>query len=134
LKSAEFYNSTGLDLWDDREKKWLSNKMSTYDIAKLVKYLLRDEFFRETIQQPVFEGSSINGDFFHVKDSTNKLLKNKLFKGVKTGYTYLAGQCLVSLASLPHGEEVVTIILGSGDRFGETSKLLSWIMSSFVWR
>jgi D-alanyl-D-alanine carboxypeptidase (penicillin-binding protein 5/6) len=134
LKSAKFYNPTGLDLWSEEDDKWLSNKMSAYDIAKLVKYLLRDKFFRQTIQQPVFEGSSIDGEFFHTKKSTNKLLENKLFKGVKTGYTYLAGQCLVSLASLPQGQEVITIILGSGDRFGETSKLLSWIMNSFIWR
>ncbi len=134
LNSAKFYNPTGLDIYDEKNDKWYGNKMSAYDLAVLTKLLLRNKFFRQTVKQKKFAGTSVDGKFFHEKKSTNQLFDTFLnLKGVKTGYTELAGQCFIALGVNKTGNEVLTIVLGSPDRFGETKKLLSWVYDSFTW-
>lgn len=134
LDSAKFYNATGLDLVDENDTPY-GNEMSARDLLKLTRIALQDPFFRATVQKQNFDGTSIDENFFHEKESTNQLFDTFLkLKGVKTGFTYLAGQCFVALGESPEGKEVLTIILGSADRFGETKKLLSWIYDSFEWQ
>jgi len=134
LPSAHFVNATGLDVWDEAHEQWVGNMMSARDIAKLARIALQNSFFRETVNQRHFYGTSVDGEFFHEKKSTNQLFGRFLnLSGVKTGYTRLAGQCFVALGTTPDGHEVLTVILGSEDRFGETKKLLSWVYDSFEW-
>ena len=134
LNSAKFYNSTGLDIYDEKSDKWIGNQMSAHDLSILSKLALRNNFFRETVKKRKFSGTSIDKEFFHEKDSTNQLFDTFLnLKGVKTGYTKLAGQCFISLGETEDGHEIMTIVLGSPDRFGETKNLLSWIYDSFTW-
>ncbi|RUA09524.1 MAG: hypothetical protein DSY82_05815 [Flavobacteriia bacterium] len=134
LNSAKFYNPTGLDHYDEVNDKWVGNKMSARDLATLAKLDLRNDFFRETVKKRNFAGTSVDGQFFHEKPSTNQLFDTFLnLKGVKTGYTELAGQCFISLGETDDGNDILTVVLGSPDRFGETKKLLSWIYDSFVW-
>lgn len=146
LNSAKFFNSTGLDMFKGGKNcntltgqncdKSYGNKMSAEDLTKLTRILLKNDFFRETIQKDNFSGTSLDGKFFHDKKSTNQFLHEKNFinsKGVKTGYTLLAGQCFINL-SVEDGNEILTVVLGSSDRFGETKNLISWIFDSFVWR
>ena len=73
--------------------------------------------------------------FFHEKASTHQLFDAVVnVKGVKTGFTRLAGECFVALGETSDGHEILTVILGSPDRFGETKKFLSWIYDSFEWK
>ncbi len=56
--------------------------------------------------------------------STNKLFEeNKYIKGLKTGITDLAGQCFTGYFIYPNGNELVTVVLNSKDRFGDTTLL-----------
>jgi len=135
LSSAKFYNSTGLDMMDDEQTEVWGNSMSAYDVLTLSRILLQNPFVRETVAKPNFEGTSVDGQFFHEKPTTNKLLSSFLnLKGMKTGFTYFAGECFVALGETKGGDEVLTVILGSQDRFGETKKLISWIYDAFEWR
>ena len=53
--------------------------------------------------------------------TTNQLYgTNKYMKGLKTGITDLAGQCFVGYFVYPSGNELITVIINSQDRFGET--------------
>ncbi len=134
LKSAKFLNVTGLDIWDEQEKTYSGNKMSAYDVLKLTRIALKNEFFRKTVQKTHFYGTSIDENFFHEKKSTNQLLGTFLnLSGVKTGFTNLAGECFVALGK-KDDSEILTVILGSPDRFGETKNFLSWIYDSFEWK
>jgi len=134
LHSAIFYNSTGLDIFDKQKNKFYGNSMSARDTLKLTRKLLQNEFFRETVKKNYFSGTSVDGKFFHEKVSTNQLLGTFLnLKGVKTGFTNLAGECFIALGE-KNGQEILTVILGSSDRFGETKEFLSWIYDSFEWR
>jgi len=138
LDSAHFLNSTGLDIYPEEESTTESirgNVMSAEDILALTRRLLEYDFVRENVAKKEFEGISADGQFSHQKDSTNQLLGTFVnVKGVKTGYTELAGECLSALGETKDGHEVITVMLGSTDRFGETKKLLSWIYDSFEWR
>jgi serine-type D-Ala-D-Ala carboxypeptidase (penicillin-binding protein 5/6) len=133
--SAKFYNSTGLDIMDEEQTEVWGNSMSAYDVMTLSRILLQNDFVRTTVAKPMFEGVSSDGKFFHEKPTTNKLLSSFLnLKGMKTGFTYFAGECFVALGETNEGDEVLTVILGSNDRFGETKKLISWIYDAFEWR
>ena len=111
------------------------NLMSANDVLRLMRILLQYDFFRETIGKDKFYGTSVDEEFSHEKPSTNQLLGTFLnITGGKTGFTYLAGECFVAIGNTPEGHEVITVILGSSDRFGETKTLLSWIYDSFEWR
>ncbi len=135
LKSAEFFNSTGLDMWNEKTESWYGNKMSARDVARMARFALQNEFFKETVAKRHFWGTSVGEEFLHEKKSTNQLFDTFLnLSGVKTGYTQMAGQCFVALGNTSDGHEVLTVILGSMDRFGETKKLLSWVYDSFTWR
>jgi D-alanyl-D-alanine carboxypeptidase len=145
LKSAEFHNASGLDIFevvcsdeacnDVLDEKVFGNLMSAQDLALMTRFALKDDFFRSVVLKDEFYGTSVDGEFAHEKKSTNQLLGTFLnSKGVKTGYTELAGQCLVNLSEDEFGREILTVVLGSSDRFGETTNLLTWIWDSFTWR
>ncbi len=134
LNSAKFLNVTGLDIWDEKEKSFLGNQMSARDVLTLTRIALKNDFFRKTVQKTHFYGTSIDEKFFHEKRSTNQLLGTFLnLSGVKTGFTNLAGECFIALGA-KDGAEILTVILGSPDRFGETKNFLSWIYDAFEWR
>jgi len=145
LKSAEFFNASGLDIFEvvcsDEDcdevldESVFGNVMSAQDMALMARVALQDSFFRNTVAKSEFYGTSTDGEFVHQKASTNQLLGTFVnSKGVKTGFTGLAGQCLVNLSEDEDGQEILTVVLGSSDRFGETKNLLTWIWDSFVWR
>lgn len=66
-------------------------------------------------------------------DSSNDLLPDSRFSGIKTGYTELAGQSFVGLATI-NGHRVITVVLNSPDRFGETKALADWIQNNYTWQ
>lgn len=141
LASANFVNSTGLDIPEDyideetglTKTRWVGNTMTAKDVLKMTRVALRDPFIRNAVMKQEFFGTSDDGQFSHEKPSTNKLLDSFLdVRGVKTGYTELAGQCLVTLG-VQDGHQVLIVILGSSDRFTETKKALSWIFDAYVW-
>ncbi len=135
LDSARFFNATGLDIVNENSGEVYGNKMSALDLLKLTRIALENEFFRNTVAKDYFWGTSVEGRFSHEKESTNKLFGTFVnSKGVKTGYTELAGECLINLSEDGEGNEIITIVLGSEDRFGETKNLVSWVLDSFVWR
>ncbi len=142
LDSATFYNATGLDIQQDCQaddvtcdSQFYGNEMSAQDLMLLSRILLKNPFFRATVQKRNFEGTSVDGKFFHEKPSTNKLFDHFIVsKGIKTGYTELAGECFINLSETENQEEIITIVLGSSDRFGETANLVSWILDSYQWR
>ncbi len=64
--------------------------------------------------------------------STNQMLALPGVHGVKTGTTPAAGQCLV--AAVWRGDaRVVTVVLGSQDRYADTQALLDWLDRHFTW-
>jgi D-alanyl-D-alanine carboxypeptidase len=122
LNNTNFTNPVG---WDDE-----NNYSSAKDIANLSRVLLNSQDFREIVainHTSVYTeaGRQIN------LNSTNQLISEG-FSGIKTGYTPTAGECLAALYK-KDSTEIVTVIIGSPNRFYETRALKDWINNHFLW-
>lgn len=108
LINTHFVNSTGLDPDDPLGAR---NVSTAYDLAKLTNYILKNysEIFNITTT---------------ISSNTNKLLEDyPEIIGGKTGWTPLAGGCLIIVTEKDQ-KSYISIILGAKDRFAEMSKIL----------
>lgn len=129
LKNTNFVNADGLD--ED------GNYSSALDIAKIFNHLIsvHPEILGilKTRNMVVY---SSNGKIEHRLKNTNELLGriSEVVAG-KTGYTDKAGGSLILLISglnFGNKENIITVVLGSPDRFGESEKLIQWIKSAYI--
>jgi len=77
---------------------------------------------------------SLDKKYTHQLANLNKLLSQvKGVLGVKTGFTEGAKENLVTCVSRD-GHQILTVVLGSNDRFGESTKLIEWTYENFIWQ
>ena len=53
-------------------------------------------------------------------------------RGLKTGWTLNAGECLVTYTT-HNNNPIVIVVLHSNDRFGDTKRLIEWTYSNYKW-
>ena len=106
------------------------------DLVKLVQYSLNYKEIWDISAEKTAIIESSDERIKHSIISTNRLLGLvKDIIGGKTGYTDGAGQCMILVASIPdYPGKIVSIILGSNDRFGDTQKLVEWTRSAYRWK
>lgn len=134
LNDSYFANPTGLD--SDKQGNLLTNYSYTtaLDLARLTAIALKNETIRQMVAIPKIIVSDVSGKINHPLFNLNELLgKVEGLKGVKTGWTEDAGECLVGYVQ-KDGRGIITVILGSEDRFGETTKLIDWVFSNHRWQ
>lgn len=134
LIDTYFANPTGLD--SDEEGKLLADYSysTASDLARLSAWALKDPFFNQLINTQSITVTDITGQIVHQLYNINQLLgRVEGIRGVKTGWTEEAGECLVSYFELD-GRGIITVILGSQDRFGETVQLINWVWANFQWQ
>lgn len=123
LDDTHYANTTGLES---------NNAYSTArDLSVLSTYLLKDDSVREIVKNSKITVESTNGTK-HELINTNILLGQLGIKGLKTGTTPSAGECLIALAESPDGHEILSIILGSKSRFVDTKILIDWIYKAYI--
>ncbi|WP_422443820.1 D-alanyl-D-alanine carboxypeptidase family protein [Thermoanaerobacterium sp. DL9XJH110] len=99
------------------------------DLALIARYALTMPKFREIVKTPQKE--ILEGNFPRRLYNTNKLLwRFEGADGVKTGYTGKAGKCLVASATRD-GIQLISVVLGTRDHFGNSFNLLSYGFSRF---
>ena len=118
LEDTQFKNPHGLDE--------PGHYTSAYDIAKLGSELLRNPSLAHIVSrrsyQPAWDGPAVS--------NLNLLLgQYPGLLGVKTGYTFQAGQTIV-VAAEREGRRYVVSILGSQDIFVDATNLLDWAFQS----
>ena len=123
LTNTHFANPVG---WDDT-----ANYSTAKDLTELTRILLRNETFTEIVQTKTKTVTTVGGRALPLA-TTNQLLYNSGFSGVKTGYTFGAGECLISLYK-DGKTEILTTVIGSGARFSETESIKGWIITHFSW-
>lgn len=69
----------------------------------------------------------------HPLKNLNKLLSTPGVLGIKTGTTPQAKENLVGLVERDK-HKILTVVLGSNDRFGETQNLIEWVYTNFIWK
>jgi len=119
LNKTIFYNATGID--PDNNNLNQVNSSNVRDLIKLAEYI--------TIEKPLIWEISIIPNY-EEKNNTNELLLEMphIVVGGKTGFTDMAGQCLLLVVKFPEDKGYfINIVLGSNDRFGDMKKIINWI-------
>lgn len=124
MNNSHFVTPNGLD--DDQHYS------TAYDMAVLTNYALNNKVFAEIVGT---KNTSINwnGNSREISN-TNELLGNyNGVYGVKTGFTFGAGRCLIS-ACKRDGLDVIVVVLGANtkkDRTNDSVKILNYVNSSY---
>ena len=104
------------------------------DLLTLTKEVVRQPTLAKIVATKEITIVSIDGKYQHRLVNLNQLLGRLAgITGVKTGWTELAGECLVASVTRD-GRTVLTAILNSPDRFGETEKLIEWVFDNYEWK
>ncbi len=125
LQNTHFDNPAGFDS--------LKNFSSAKDLSLITEEALKDASLSRIFATKQTNIVSIDKKYTYQLSNLNKLLSQvKGVLGVKTGLTEEAKENLVTFISRD-GHEVLTVVLGSDDRFGESTKLIEWIYGNFTW-
>lgn len=106
------------------------------DLVKLVQYSLNYKEIWDISAEKTAIVESSDERIKHSIISTNRLLGLvRDIIGGKTGYTEGAGQCMILVASVPdYPGKIISIVLGSQDRFGDTQRLVEWTRTAYRWK
>jgi len=133
LGNTYFANPTGLD--SDEEGNLLADFSYTtaLDLARLAAEAFKNPLFSQIVKTEKITVTDVSGKISHQLFNINQLLgKVEGLKGGKTGWTEEAGECFVAYTE-KEGKEIITVVLGSKDRFGETKKLIDWVFTNYRW-
>ncbi len=115
------------------------NDTETYstasDVVKLIQAALRYPFLMETLTRTEIDVPTLEDTTYHIVN-TDQLLKT--ISGIligKTGNTTGAlGTMALAVQVNTQGDGLVSVILGSQDRFGETTTLIDWGQRAHKWQ
>ncbi len=125
LLSTHFDNPAGFDS--------ANHFSSASDLAKITEKALQDSTLSRIFATKETSIVSLDRKYTHQLQNLNKLLSQVSgVLGVKTGFTEAAKENLVTLVER-EGHKVLIVVLGSDDRFGETTKLIDWVYGNFKW-
>ncbi|MEK7125098.1 MAG: serine hydrolase [Patescibacteria group bacterium] len=105
------------------------------DMVRLVNYALRYDALWVGSDEKELTLSSADGTFTHKITNTDELVGviDDLYGG-KTGYTEAALGCLALVVNVTGQDtKVVSVVLGSPDRFGESKLLIDWVRAAYRW-
>jgi D-alanyl-D-alanine carboxypeptidase len=118
MTNTKFTNPIGLDNSD-------AHVSDINDLKILVTAALKYGSFRKIVGTEEISLTSKSGARYNVHNTNDLLFSIPGTVGIKTGFTDSAGECLAYLYQ-NKDQEILIIVLGSVDRFGDTSKLLDW--------
>lgn len=135
MRRTRFVNPHGLD---QAGKKGYS---TASDIARLCVYAMRDtgfEFYVKHKRRKITVATADGRSLSYKVSNTNTLLGVQGINGIKTGMTAAAGQCLAvnshrsplvtkldASRSQIRKRDLISVVLGSADRFGRTRQLVA---------
>ncbi|HEY8485917.1 MAG TPA: D-alanyl-D-alanine carboxypeptidase family protein [Limnochordales bacterium] len=101
---------------------------SAYDLAILARTAMQFPTFARIVGQKAYTDLAGRRTWHN----TNRLLWSfEGATGIKTGTTGRAGHCLVAAANR-EGMQVLAVVLGSSDRWGDAARLLEYGLSAFA--
>lgn len=125
LKNTQFTNPVGFD-----EPGHFS---SAKDLALLTTEAIKNPVFSRIVATSGLTLTDISGAKSHYLKNTNELVGQvEGVSGVKTGWTENAGECLITLTER-NGGKIITVVLGSTNRFEESKSLINWTYQNFDW-
>lgn len=138
LEDTHFVNPAGFDN--------PNHYSSAYDLSQIAKAVSRDPQLSRVVatkdtavtlwspQQATAEASpSARVPKTITLHNLNQLLNVPGVIGMKTGTTENAGENLVGLVERD-GHKIITVMLGSKNRFIESKQLIDWVYSNYAWQ
>lgn len=125
LKSTKYENPAGFD--DETQRS------SAHDLVILSKEFMSKEFLASVVATKEAIITDISGENTHHFYSTHQLLGvDPTVVGIKTGTTQGAAQVLITQFNR-EGHNIVIVVMGSDDRYLETTKLVDWVFNAYTW-
>lgn len=119
MKDTTFKNPAGLDDY--------AQLTTPFDLALAGRELLQNPYLRKIVGTKEIIISDVDYKRFHTLTNVNKLLGEvQGLGGLKTGYTELAGENLVSFYRKDNHDYII-VIMKSQDRFEDTKAIVNWI-------
>lgn len=126
LRNTNFDNPAGFDSQN--------HFASAADLAVITQEALKSPDLSRIFETKDTVINSLDQKYTHNLQNLNKLLWSILgVLGVKTGTTEAAKENLVTLIE-KNGHKVLTIVLGSNDRFDDSTKLIDWVYRNYEWQ
>lgn len=125
MNDTNFTNVSGIDNY--------RHETTVHDMSILSATAIKNPLFAQIVNTREKKIKAQNSEIIHALKNTNELLGavDGVF-GIKTGWTSLAGDCLIT-AIERDGHIVIITLLGSTDRFSETKKLIDWVFLNHKW-
>lgn len=106
---------------------------SAEDLAVITEEALKNDVLKRIFATKETNIVSLDKKYLHQLFNLNRLLSDVSgVMGVKTGTTQQAKENLVTLVERD-GHSVLIVLLGSNDRFLETTRLIDWTYANFQW-
>ncbi len=122
MNNSHFANPAGLDDPDQLT--------SPFDLALAARELIQNPMLRKMVSTKEIIISDVDYRQFHTLTNVNKLLGEvQGLGGLKTGYTELAGENLVSFYRKDDHDYII-VLLKSEDRFADTTVIVDWLNTS----
>lgn len=122
MTNSHFVNPAGLD--DQNQFT------SPFDLALAARELIQNPALSKMVSTKEIIISDVDYKKFHTLTNVNKLLGEvQGLGGLKTGYTELAGENLVSFYRNDDHDYII-VMLKSADRFADTTSIVTWLNSS----
>lgn len=105
---------------------------TAYELALLTNYALKNETFKEIVNTKTY--TFLFDGYSKTINNTNELLGNVTgVYGVKTGFTFEAGRCLVSACN-QNNLDIITVVLGANTkkiRTQDSYNLIKYVCNNF---
>lgn len=106
---------------------------TAHDLTKLSRAAVANPLISKIVATRSIVVSDVTSTKTYYLENVNKLLGVVPgVEGVKTGQTEGSLENLVAKVTRD-GNTVITVVLGSGDRFGETTSLIDWAFKNHTW-
>lgn len=123
LLNTQFTNPVGFDNF--------GQYTTVHDLSLLTAEAMQSAFFKRLVSTISITVTDVDHTISHELTSLNLLLgRVSGLAGVKTGFTHLAGECLITFIQRQN-HQIITVVLASNDRFGDTSQLIDWGFCQF---
>jgi len=125
MLSTHFVNPNGSDSLDQYT--------TAYDLVVLARKVMNNEEIKQIVATSSVVLTDALGEKSYSLKNVNQLLGTvNGVDGIKTGFTDLAGQCLIARAK--RGERTIfSVVLKSYDRFADSARLLEWAFRNTRW-
>ncbi|MBP7843126.1 D-alanyl-D-alanine carboxypeptidase [Candidatus Woesebacteria bacterium] len=125
LKNTKYQNPAGFDTDTQRS--------SAHDLVILSKEFMKNDFLASVVATKETIVTDVSGEYEHHLANTHQLLGvDPTVVGIKTGTTEGAAQVLIT-QFVRDGHTILVVVMGSDDRYLETTQLVDWVFEAYEW-